>query len=104
MAEFNVRQHSQSSPTVSTTHYVTYYNLNGNAKFPRGWYAFQATVSSEGKIVVHRNTYNYSKRSRGEAVEKLFRTRIGLTRNQEHHHIGVESLDYKFDPNKFLAA
>lgn len=89
---------------INTTHYVSYYHANGSAKFPKGWYAFQATVSEDGKIVVHKNLYNYSKSSRGEAVEKMFKTRVGTTRLHESHHNGLECLDFRFNPNDILAA
>lgn len=88
--------------------YVTYYHEQGNAKFPKGWYCFAASTTIDGsaveRIVVHKSTYNYSKKSRAEAIEKAFRTRVGLTRSHEFHHLGMECLDYKFDPSKLLAA
>jgi hypothetical protein len=94
--------------SLNTTHYVTYYHANGSTKFPKGWYAFQASLGNDEhgaeRIVVHKNFYNYSRKSRGEAVEKLFRARVGLTRHQEHIHTGLTCMDHKFDPTRLLAA
>jgi len=86
--------------------YVTYYNSTAKGKFVRGWYCFATELVDRGtgeKLVVHKNQHTYSKKSRGEAIEKFAKLKLNITSNT-FHHVGVVCLDYRFDPKDIAAA
>lgn len=79
---------------MQVSFYVTKFQDAGTDKHPRGWYAYACELDALGAARVRWNVYNFSKRSRGEAVEKFYRQHVGLTRDGFHRYDGLICLDY----------